>query len=67
MSASVDIIFIELKKQLNNFLLHSSVKRQQAATFDSLKAACNGKSILSQVDISENATNAAQKVVQAAN
>ena len=66
MSDTVDNIFIELKKQLDNFLLHTFVKRKQAATFDSLKAACNGKSIVLQVDFSENATIAAQKEVQAA-
>ena len=66
MSDTVDNIFIELKKQLDNFLPHTFVKRKQAATFDSLKAACDGKSIVLQVDFSENATIAAQKEVQAA-
>ena len=51
---------------MDNFLLHTFVKRKQAATFDSLKAACNGRSIVLQVDFSENAMIAAQKEVQAA-
>ena len=42
------------------------MKRQQAASFDSLKNSCDGKSIVLQVDFSENATIAAQKEVQAA-
>ena len=35
---TVDIIFNELKKQLNTFLLHTFEKREQAAAFNSLKA-----------------------------
>ena len=57
---------VELKKQLSTFLLHTFVKRKQAASFDSLKNSCDGKSIVLQVDFSENATIAAQKEVQAA-
>ena len=41
MSDTVDNIFIELKKQLDNFLLHTFVKSRLLHTFDSLKAACN--------------------------
>ena len=63
---TVDTIFNELKKQLSAFLLHTFVKRNQAASFDSLKTFCNGQSIVLQVDFSENATIAAQKEVQAA-
>ena len=66
MTDTVDAIFNELKKQLNTFLLHTFVKRNQAASFDSLKKSCDGKSIVLQVDFSENATIAAQKEVQAA-
>ena len=63
---TVDAVFNELKKQLSTFLLHTYVKRKQAALFDSLKTSCDGKSIVLQVDFSENATIAAQKEVQAA-
>ena len=57
---TVDIIFNELKKQLNTFLLHIFVKRQQAAAFNSLKASL----MVLQVDFPENATIVAQKEVQ---
>ena len=67
MTDTVDAVFNELKKQLSIFLLHTFVKRKQAASFDSLKNSCDGKSIVLQVDFSENATIAAQKEVQAAN
>ena len=60
---AVDAVFNELKKQLSTFLLHSFVKRKQAASFDSLKSSCDGKSIVLQVDFSENAMIAAQKEV----
>ena len=63
---TVDAVFNELKKQLSTFLLHTYVKRKQAASFDSLKTSCDGISIVLQVDFSENATIAAQKEVQAA-
>ena len=63
---TVDAVFNELKKQLSTFLLHTFVKREQAASFDSLKNSCDGKSIVLQVDFSENATIAAQKEIQSA-
>ena len=63
---TADAIFDELKKQLNTFLLHTFVKREQAALFESLKNSCDGQSIVLQVDFSENATITAQKEVQAA-
>ena len=63
---TVDATFCELKKHLSTFLLHTFVKREQAASFDSLNKTCDGKSIVFQVDFSENATIAAQKEVQAA-
>ena len=66
MTDTVHAVFNELKKQLSTFLLHTFVKRKQAASFDSLKTSCDGKSIVLQVDFSENATIAAQKEVQAA-
>ena len=61
---TVDNIFNELKKQLNTFLLHTFVKREQDATFNSLKSSSDGISIVLQVDFSENATIVAQKEVQ---
>lgn len=61
-----DSVDAELKKQLSTFLLHTYVKRKQAASFDSLKTSCDGKSIVLLVDFSENATIASQKEVQAA-
>ena len=63
---TVDAVFNELKKQLSTFLLHTFVKREQAASFDSLKNSCDGKSIVLQVHFSENATIAAQKEIQSA-
>ena len=63
---TVDIIFNELKKQLNTFLLHTFVKRERAATFNSLKSSSDGISIVLQVDFSENAMIVAQKEVQSA-
>ena len=66
MTDTVDAIFGELQKQLGTFLVHNLVKRRQAASFDALKSSCNGKSIVLQVDFSENATITAQKEVQAA-
>ena len=63
---TADAIFDELKKQLSTFLLHTFVKREQAASFESLKNSCDGQSIVLQVDFSENATITAQKKVQAA-
>ena len=56
---TVDTIFNELNKQLSNFLLHTFVKRKQVTSFRSLKETCDDKSIVSQVDFSENATIAA--------
>ena len=53
---TMDTIFNELKKQPSTFLLHTFVKRNQAASFNSLKTSCNGQSIVLQVDFSENAT-----------
>ena len=66
MTDTVDAVYNELKKQLTTFLLHTFVKRNQAALFDSMKNSCDDKSIVLQVDFSENATTAVQKEVQAA-
>ena len=63
---TVDSIFNELKKQLNTFLLYTFVKRERAATFNSLKSSSDGISIVLQVDFSENAMIVAQKEVQSA-
>ena len=65
-TGTVDNIFNELKKQLNTFLLHTFVKREQAATFNSLKSSSDGISIVLQIDFSDNATIVAQKEVQSA-
>ena len=61
-----DSIFNELKKQLNTLILYTFVKRERAATFNSLKSSSDGISIVLQVDFSENATIVAQKEVQSA-
>jgi len=66
MNDTVGIIFNELKKQLDSFLLHTIVKRKQPVPFESLKVTCDEKSTVLQVDFSENAKIAAQKQVQAA-
>ena len=47
---TVDNIFNELINQLNTFLLHTFVKRKQAAAFNSLKSSSDGISIVLQVD-----------------
>ena len=65
-SDTMDAVFNELKKQLSTCLLHTFVKIEQAASFDSLKNSCDGKSIVLQVDFSENATIAVQKEIQSA-
>ncbi len=66
MTDTVDTVFNELKTQLSAFLHHTFVKREQAAAFDSLKSLCDSKSIVLQVDFSENATIESQMEVQAA-
>lgn len=66
MIVTVVVVFNELKKQLNTFLLHTFVKRMQAGSFDSYKNSYKAKSIVLYVDFSENVTIAAQKEVQAA-
>ena len=58
--------FDELKTQVGPFLLHTYVKRKQAASFKSLVEGCDGKSVVLQVDFSENATIASQREVQSA-
>ena len=56
----VDDCFDKLKRQVGPFLLHAYVKRKQAASFKSLVQKCDGKSVVLQVDFSENATIASQ-------
>ena len=46
--------------------VHTFVKRERAATFNSLKSSSDGISIVLQVDFSENAMIVAQKEVQSA-
>ena len=58
--------FEELKTQVGPFLLHTYVKRKQAASFKSLVEGCDGKSVVLQVDFSENATIASQREIQSA-
>lgn len=58
--------FEELKKQLVPFLLHTYVKRKQAASFKSLVEGCDGKTVVLQVDFSENATIVSQREIQSA-
>ena len=58
--------FEELKKQIVPILLHTYVKRKQAASFKSLIEGCDGKSVVLQVDFSENATIASQREIQSA-
>jgi len=58
--------FEELKTQVGPFLLHTYVKRKQAASFKLLVEGCDGKSVVLQVDFSENATIASQREIQSA-
>lgn len=52
--------FLELKAQVQSFLLHTYIKWKQSASFKSLVKECDGKSVVLQVDFSENATIASQ-------
>ena len=63
---TVDDCFDKLKMQVGPFLLHAYVKRKQAASFKSLVQKCDGKSVVLQVDFSENVTIASQREVQSA-
>lgn len=55
-----------LKEQSKYFLLHTYVKRKQAASFKKFTESYNGKNIVVQVDNSENATIATQREIQSA-
>ena len=60
---TVDDCFDKLKTQVGPFLLHAYVKRKQEASFKSLVKKSDGKSVVLQVDFSENAS---QREVQSA-
>ena len=58
--------FSSLKKQLRAFLIHTYVKRKQAAHLDALISECSIKKVVLQVDFFENATIMSQNEVQSA-
>ena len=55
-TATVGDLFEELKSQTNYFLIIRYLKRKQAVHMEKLISECDGKSILLQVDFSENAS-----------
>ncbi len=63
---TVEDAYVELKRQLKPFLLHTYVKHRQAAHLELLKSECDSKNVVLQVDFSENASIASQREVQAA-
>ena len=63
---TVEDAFGELKKQLKPFLMHTYIKRKQAAYLDTVVSKCNGNQVVLQVDFSENATIASQREIQSA-
>ena len=63
---TVDDAFSSLKSQLKPFLLHTYVKRKQAACFKQLVSSRDGENVVLQVDFSENATIASQREIQSA-
>ena len=63
---TVEDAFTSLKTQLKPFLLHTYVKRKQAAHLDKLVSNCDGENAVLQVDFSENATIASQREIQSA-
>ena len=65
-TGTADDCFSDLKTRVESFLLHAYVKRKQAASFKSLTEKCDGKSVVLQVDFSENTTIASQREVQSA-
>ena len=54
-TATVSHAFLELKNQVNNFLIHGYIKRKQAAHMEKLINECDSESVLLQIDFSENA------------
>ena len=65
-TGKVEDCFEELKSQVGAFLLHTFIKRKQAASFKALTEKSDGKRVVLQVDFSENATIASQREVQSA-
>ena len=64
--ASPSSVLEELDKQLEPFLTHVYVKRKQSAAFENLKRQTDKKTVLVQVDFSENASLNAQNEIQSA-
>ena len=65
-NATIGDIFEELKNQLKSFLIHRYVKRIQTDHMENLINHCDGKSVLIQVDFSENASLIIQNEIQSA-
>ena len=63
--ATVGDIFDDLKSQLTIFLTHY-VKRIQASHMENLISSCDGKTILLQVDFSENVSLLMKNEIQSA-
>ena len=59
-------VFLELKRLLKDFLLHTYVKRKQSKYMKNLISNVDEKKVLLQVDFSENASIASQNEVQSA-
>ena len=55
-NATVGDIFDHLRSPLSVFLKHHYVKRIQASHLENLISSCDGKTILLEVDFSENAS-----------
>ena len=62
--ATVGDAFSELKSQLRHFLIHTYVKRRQAAHFSNSILQSSENSLVLQVDFSENATIGSQNEIQ---
>ena len=65
-SATFADIFDDLKNQLTVFLIYHYVKRIQASHIENLIRSCDGKTVLLQVDVSENASLLMQNEIQSA-
>ena len=65
-TATIHDIFDAIRAQLNDFLVHRFIKRNQAAHFAQLLAGCDGYPVVLQVDFSENATLLQQVEIQSA-
>ena len=64
--ATVGDAFAELKKKIQFFLIHTYVKRRQAAHMVDLISKSNKQNAVLQVDFSENATIMSQNETQSA-